>query len=83
MDLLGMVLAGIASLDDDDRILKHLRPVEAAPEDLAREGARARVMAALSTMDVSDQHSAFFRRDTFERDPIWALAVQVSLEDVV
>ena len=83
MNLLGVELAGVAGLHNGDRILKHLRPVEAAPEDLACEGARTRVVAALSAMDVLDQHSAFLGRDAFERDAIWALAVQVSLEDAV
>ena len=54
VDLLGVVLAGVASLDDGDRILKHLWPVESAPEDLARDGARRRVVAALPAMDVFD-----------------------------
>ena len=39
VDLLGMELAGVASLDDCSCILKHRGPIETAPEDLARDGA--------------------------------------------
>ena len=41
------------------------------------------MVAALPAVDVLDQLSAFLRRDALERDTIWALAVEVSLEDAV
>ena len=54
MDLLGVELASFAGLDDVNCILKRLRPVEAAPEGLAYEGAGARMVATLPAMDVLD-----------------------------
>ena len=73
--MLGVELACIARLNDGDGILKHLRPVEAAPEDLASEGARAGMVAALSTVYVPEEHASFLRRHTLEGNAIWALAV--------
>ena len=78
-----MELAGFTSLNDVRCILKRLRPVESPPEDFACEGAGARMVAAFPVVDVFDQHFAFFRRDAFERDSVWALAVENSFEDLV
>jgi hypothetical protein len=83
MDLLGVELARIARLDDGGGILKHLGPVETAPEDLACQGACRGMVATLSTVNVSDQHAAFLGGDALKCNSIWALAVQISLEDVV
>ena len=78
-----MELAGFTSLNDVRCILKRLRPVEAAPEDLACEGAGARMVVAFLAVDVLDQQLDFFRRDAFERDAVWALAIEDSFEDLV
>ena len=77
MHLLGVELACVACLDNGGSVLKHLRPVEGAPEDLASKGKRRGVVATFAAMYISDEHSAFLRGDTFECDSIWALAVQV------
>ena len=79
VDLLGVELAGVAGLDDCGCILKHWRPVEAAPEDLACEGAWGRVVAALPAVDVVDELAAFLGRDAPQRNPVGALTVQVSV----
>ena len=73
--MLGVELACIARLDDGDCILKHLRPVETAPEDLAGEGACAGMVAALSTVYDPEEHASFLRRHPLEGNAIWALAV--------
>ena len=80
--MLGVELASFTCLNDVNCILKCLRLVEAAPEDFACEGAGARIVAAFPAVNVHDQPFSFFRRDAFERDAIWALAVEISLEDV-
>ena len=41
------------------------------------------MVAAFPTVDVLDQQFAFFRRDAFERDAVWALAIENSFEDLV
>ena len=41
------------------------------------------MVAALSTVYVPEEHASFLRRHTLEGNAIWALSVQVSLEDVV
>ena len=79
MYLLGVELACIACLDNGGGILKHLRPVEAAPEDLASEGTRRGVVPTFTAVYVSDEHSAFLRGDTLECNSIWAFAIQVPL----
>ena len=83
MYLLGMELARITCLDNGGGILKHLRPVETAPEDLASKGTRGGVVATFAAVYVSDEHSAFLRGDAFECNSIWAFAIQVPLEDEV
>ena len=83
MHLLGVKLACVACLDNGGSVLKHLRPVKTAPEDLASEGTRRRVVATFAAVYVSDEHSAFLRRDAFECNPVRAFAVQVPLKDEV
>ena len=83
MYLLGVELVCIACFDNGGGVLKHLGPVEAAPEDLASKGTRRGVVATFATRYVSDEHSAFLRRDTLECNSIWVFAIQVPLEDEV
>ena len=83
MHLLGVELACVTRLDDGGGVLEHLRPIKAAPEDLASKGARRRVVATFATVDVSDEHSSFLRGYALERDSIWAFPVQVPLEDEI
>ena len=83
MLLFGVELACITCLDNGGGILKHLGPVEAAPEDLANKGARRGLVAIFADVYVSDEHSAFLGGNTFECNSIWALAVQVPVEDEV
>ena len=63
-------------MDDVNCILRCLRPAEATPEDFACEAAGARMVATFPAVDDLDQHYAFFRRDAFERDAFWALAIE-------
>ena len=77
MQLLGVELACVACLDNGGSVLKHLRPVKTAPEDLASEGTRRRVVATFAAVDVSDEHSSFLRGDTLECNSVWVFAVQV------
>ena len=58
MYLLGVELACVAFLVYGGGILKHLRPIEAAPEDLARKGTRRGMVATFADVYVSDEHSS-------------------------
>ena len=70
MHLLGVELACITRLDDGGGILKHLGPVEPAPEEFASKGACRGVMAALATVYLSDEHSAFLVANIFKCNSI-------------
>ena len=70
MHLLGMELACIACLDNGGSVLKHLRPVKTASEDLASEGTRRRVVATFAAVDVSDEHASLFRGYALECDSV-------------
>ena len=61
MYVLGVELACIACLDNGGGVLKHLGPLEAAPEDLASKGARRGGVATFAGVYAFDEHSAFLR----------------------
>ena len=80
VDLLGMEFA---RPDELGGVLEHSGPVKATAKSFTSEGARRRVVAAISSMDVSEQLSPLLGGDALQRDSIGALAVKVAVPDAV
>ena len=83
VNLLGVELAGLASLDELGGILKRCGPVETAAEGFSGEGTRRGVVATVSAMDVVEELVPFFCGDAPQRNPIGALAVYDAVLDEV
>ena len=75
MDLLGMELVGRAGPHQLCCVVGHCRPVEPAAESLADQGARQRVVPAVSSMYVSQQLFPLFPRNASQIHIIWLLPV--------